>query len=545
VRSFLERYGLAVTDVPANGRYVAATGTVAEAEAAFATSLRTYRLAGHLLRAAAGTVTVPRELAGTVLAVSGLADRATLMRPRIAAAPPPDVFVNAPPCGEYYGEVLAKTVPRAYGRAQPYVPCGYLPAQLRAAYGVTRSIARGIDGSGVRVAVTGAYAAPTIEADADTYAVRHGVKPFGGGQFRQLLPAAGFQYGFDDATNGDLCGEQGWYGEETLDVEAVHTMAPGASLTYVASRSCDAPDFADALNAVVDGHLADIVTNSWGGIDESNGSPSLDLVYQQIFYQAALQGMGMYFSSGDSGDGASANNGTPTVEAPANSSLVTAVGGTSLALGRGNTRVFETGWSTGNSTLTHGAWTPPPPGDFLYGAGGGTSQVFAPPAYQRGIVPRSIAQRYSKDGGRAVPDISVDGDPNTGMRIGETQTFPDGSVRYSEFRIGGTSLASPLFAGIMAIADQVAGRPHGFANPALYALYGTKGLRDIQAVRGRAIVRNDYLNRVDASGGVKTSLRTFASTVGTILRTRKGYDDVTGVGTPNGEAFIAALARRR
>jgi subtilase family serine protease len=143
-----------------------------------------------------------------------------------------------------------------------------------------------------------------------------------------------------------------------------------------------------------------------------------------------------------------------------------------------------------------------------------------------------------------VPDISVDGDPNTGMLIGETQTFPDGAVQYAEFRIGGTSLASPLLAGIMAIADQIAGRPHGFANAALYALYGTKAVRDIQPVRHLAIVRNDYVNQVDASGGVKTSLRTFASTVDTILRTRRGYDDVTGIGAPNGEAFLAGLARR-
>ncbi len=316
------------------------------------------------------------------------------------------------------------------------------------------------------MAITDAYAAPTILQDANTYA---GPARAAGVRLGPAPPGAAdraFRYGFDDTVNGDLCGEQGWYGEETLDVEAVHAVAPGARITYVAARSCDNADFATTLNRVVDQHLADIVTNSWGGTNESNGPPAqLDAVYQQIFQQAAMQGIGFYFSSGDDGDGSDLNDGTPTVEAPANSPLVTAVGGTSLAVDRANHRRFETGWSTGRSVLDAGAWAPAPPGDFWYGGGGGTSQVFAEPAYQRGVVPASLAMRYSPHGGRVVPDVSAVGDPNTGMLVGETQTFPDGSVRYGEYRIGGTSLSSPIFAGIMAIADQAAGRAAWLRQP--------------------------------------------------------------------------------
>lgn len=83
------------------------------------------------------------------------------------------------------------------------------------------------------------------------------------------------------------------------------------------------------------------------------------------------------------------------------------------------------------------------------------SSLFAEPFYQRRAVPSALAQ-----GHRASPDIAMDGDPQTGMLIGETQTFPDGRVRYSEYRIGGTSLSSPLYAGIEALADQAAGHPH-------------------------------------------------------------------------------------
>jgi subtilase family serine protease len=134
------------------------------------------------------------------------------------------------------------------------------------------------------------------------------------------------------------------------------------------------------------------------------------------------------------------------------------------------------------------------------------------------------------------------GDPNSGMLEGQTQTFPDGTIQYGEYRIGGTSLSSPLFAGLMALADQAAGHPHGFANPALYALAGSGGFRDIvDPATTVAVVRVDYNNSVDASGGLTTSLRT-ANQTGT-LHTIPGYDDVTGLGTPIGATLIQLLSQ--
>jgi subtilase family serine protease len=126
------------------------------------------------------------------------------------------------------------------------------------------------------------------------------------------------------------------------------------------------------------------------------------------------------------------------------------------------------------------------------------------------------------------------------MLVGQTQTFPDGTVKYSEYRIGGTSLSSPLFAGIMALADQLAGHAHGFANPALYAAAGSSAYRDVTDPASTvAVVRVDYINGVDAADGTRITLRTMNQT-GT-LHTLTGYDDVTGVGSPNGLAFLAAL----
>jgi subtilase family serine protease len=255
-------------------------------------------------------------------------------------------------------------------------------------------------------------------------------------------------------------GPQGWYGEETLDVEAVHSMAPGANIVYVGAPN-NYQDLDSALNHVVDFQLASIVTNSYGFSTEA-----LPFGYlkpdNDTFIQAAATGIGVYFSSGDSGDQTGGVAGAaPTPDWPASSPWVTAVGGTTLAVGAANDYLFETGWLTGTSTLRSGTWSPTPPGSYLYGGGGGTSRLFAQPAYQAGVVPDSIARTYGGPAMRAVPDIAAPGDPNSGMLVGQTQTFPDGSVKSSEYRIGGTSLSSPLTAGMMAWCSRRPGTPSG------------------------------------------------------------------------------------
>ena len=133
----------------------------------------------------------------------------------------------------------------------------------------------------------------------------------------------------------------------------------------------------------------------------------------------------------------------------------------------------------------------------------------------------------------------MDGDPNTGMLIGETQAFPDGTY-YDQYRIGGTSLSSPLFAGFMAITDEYTGVRHGFINPALYANEaGTAGVDDVLHVNA-ADVRVDYANGVDATNGLIRSVRSFDYT-DLAIHTTPGYDNTTGLGTPNGLEFITRL----
>src|SRR5260370_10309212 len=116
--------------------------------------------------------------------------------------------------------------------------------------------------------------------------------------------------------------------------------------------------------------------------------------------------------------------------------------------------------------------------------------------------------------------------------IGETQTFPDGSVKYSEYRIGGTSLSSPIMAGIMALADQRAHKVHGFANPFFYSKATSGAFNDIVNPAARvAVVRTNFVNSVDAPAGRASRPRTMNENLS--LQTTPGYDDVTGLGTPN------------
>ncbi|MGW9120630.1 S53 family peptidase [Streptomyces sp. NPDC055663] len=520
VSQWLKSNGLTVTGT--NRHYVSATGEVAAAEKAFGTQLRNYRKGSRTYRAPASTASVPAALSDAVLAVSGL-DNAPHKSSHDEALPPPDgVFRNSGPFSTYYGSKTASSLPDAYGPKAPYAVKGYTGKQLRAAYGAGRWT-----GKGVTVAITDAYASPTIAKDAAEYAERNGDAPYRRGQLTQVLP--------DDYTRTEECGASGWYGEETLDVEAVHAVAPAADIVYVGGASCYDADLLDSLNKIVDNRLADIVSNSWGDI-EANETPDVAAAYDQVFKMGAVEGIGFYFSSGDDGDNV-ASTGTKQIDVPSNSAWVTSVGGTALAVGKNDTYQWETGWGTLKSSLSDDgkSWAGFP-GAYTSGAGGGTSSSVKQPFYQRGIVPDSLAQANGRQRMRTAPDIAAVADPNTGFLVGQTQTMPDGSLGYDEYRIGGTSLAAPVIAGIQALAQQARhGLPIGFANPSIYARYGSKAYHDVTdhplgPNRDLAVVRVDYANGVDAADGLLTSVRSLGKDAS--LKAVGGYDDVTGVGTP-------------
>ena len=529
VQSWLKSQGFSVEYTPMNNHYVSAEGTVAQAQSAFGSSFGIYSVGGLSLRSPSTYVTIPNSLANIVTAVIGLDDSVQFvhMDNTVGDAPPPPAFVSAHPCSSYWGQLQAVGFTDPYGPGTlPFAPCGYTPQQIKGAYGIS-----GYDGSGQTVAIIDAYAAPTIVQDTNQWSTNRGLPTLTANQLVQVVAPGTYNH----PERGLFQDPQGWYGEETLDVEAVHGMAPAATIVFVGAPN-NFQDLDAALNHVVDRHLASIVTNSYGFNTEILPAGYIK-PQEDTILQGVIEGIGIYFSSGDNSD-ESLVQGYATTDWPASSPFVTAVGGTSLAVGPSNNYLFETAWGTTTSSWTGTTWSPTPPGSWLYGSGGGVSRVFAEPSYQVGIVPSSVFQAQGRTG-RAVPDISAVGDPNTGYLIGETQTFPNGTVAYSEYRIGGTSLSSPLVAGIMALADQAAGHTHGFANPLFYSLAGSAAFTDIVSPSSTvAVVRANYRNSIDASAGVVYRLRTMNQTLS--LASTPGYDDVTGLGTPT-SSFLSAL----
>ncbi|HEY7596613.1 MAG TPA: S53 family peptidase [Actinophytocola sp.] len=552
VRQWLSGEGFRIGDVPANRAYITASGTADQVQQAFGVELGQYKVGGKTLRAADKNLSIPSNLAGDVFGVSGVDQSTAMVRPnhetgtsgkpapaatahskaKPGDVPPGPGFRNAGPCSAYYGEKTDTTDPAFDGKQRPYAPCGYKPDQLRSAYGIDGTVQSGVDGRGTTVAILDAFGSPTIVNDATTYAKRNDPRhPLRQAQFSQkVYPPT------PELEPPDQCDAAGWYGEETLDVEAVHAMAPGANIYFVGASDCLDSSIDVALNDIVANRSADMVSNSYGDAGEDIPAEEVQ-AFTQIATQAALEGIGLYFSSGDSGDEA-ANLGQPSPDFSASSPWVTAVGGTSMAVDATGKRQFETGWETGKSTLTDGGYPEPA---FNGGAGGGTSRLFREPFYQKGIVPDALARQNQTGGnrGRVVPDVSALADPNTGFLIGQTQTFSDG-VYYDQFRIGGTSLACPLMAGIVAVADDLDDVHHGFINPVIYQITSHTGsINDVKHVDA-AVERVDFANSENADDGLIVSARTL-DYGGLTIHTKRGYDNVTGVGSPGGRSFLRLL----
>jgi subtilase family serine protease len=384
VKTWLTAAGLRVTGVGSGRRYVAFGGDAAAAGKAFGVTLRLYRHKGEQAIAPAGDLSVPKRLSGKVLGIVGLESPGNIVEPATAgikrnegAAPPPEGFRNARPCSLSYGQLTARykanfktQLPKFKGSYRPYAVCGYVPRQFRGAYGIKGS---GLTGKGVTVAVTDAYAAPTIVKDANKYATRHGDPAFKSGQLQQTK--------LGSFRRQKACDPSGWYGEETLDIEAVHGMALASKVRYYASRSCFDDDFLDTLARVVDDNKASIVTNSWSDLDSNESSGNIR-AYQSIFKQGAVQGIGFFFSSGDDGDEVAAS-GKRQTDYPASDPYVTAVGGTSLAVGRSNNYLWEISRSQATRGSLRASTTVPEAGLARCSTDRPTSGASSPPALRR------------------------------------------------------------------------------------------------------------------------------------------------------------------
>jgi subtilase family serine protease len=577
-RAWLRSQGFKVGAVSRDRITVSASGTASQVERAFGTGLANYRVHGHILRLATKSMSIPASLVRSVTGVMGInqsvatPDAASAPASRVSTKnpfpPAPAAFITAKPCGAYYNQKITTVTPpygHGYPAKVPYNVCGYKPGQFRSAY----HLGSANTGKGNTVAIIDAYGSATIASDATTYFAKNDPgNPFSNASFSQLN-ATPFN-------NESLCDASSWLVEQAIDVEAVHSTAPHAHVLYVGAKNCLGGLFTAEQN-VIDGHLAQVVTNSWG--DDAGDlldDQATKTAYDNLFLLAAGTGMTIQFSSGDNGDNFDLF-GFSSSDFPTESPYVTSVGGTSLQVGSKGQQIGQVGWATGRAwkctanavgafpgctSSKVNTWLP----TSYDGSGGGfTSYNFTQPWYQAPVVPSSLATRNAVLTGstpmRVNPDISMDADPSTGFLIGLHQTFPNGKATYSQTRYGGTSLASPLLAGVIADADQAAadagGSAVGFINPAVYRLVPKTGaITDILPGGKQGQIRVDHAFTYLGQGakGFVESFRelTYEGPIvycdGTgncavrpnTLSTAKAYDSMTGVGAP-GPHFVADL----
>jgi subtilase family serine protease len=434
-------------------------------------------------------------LAGVVVAAGSLAflPARTAIAPGAVPARPAPVPFAIP-----IGSILTAAPPTIAECEVLYgVPC-YGPPQLQAAYDMAPLYKAGDKGKGKTIVLVDAFGSPTITSD-----------------------LAGFDTGFNlpappsfkiiTPEGKPTSGNQSWAEETTLDVEWAHAMAPQANILLVETPTNETigtagfPQIVKAEEYVIDHKLGDVISQSFGAAEQTfpNATSIMDL--RGAYTLAAKNNVTVLASSGDQGATSASNAaGTtfftkPVVNWPASDPLVTGVGGTQLHLNQAGQRTApDNVW---NDTALLGQ---PAAG------GGGVSSVFSRPSFQSSVA--SVVGTH-----RGVPDVAL-----SAAVDGAAIIYFSGSYAI----VGGTSWASPTFAGIVAIADEVAGHDLGDLNPALYTLgSGSPGLPDITAGNNTVSF---------AQGGKSYTVHGYTAV--------KGYDLASGLGTVNGAKLVAALA---
>jgi subtilase family serine protease len=504
VASWLQSEGLHVTDQ--NPYSVSATGPSGSIAKGFATTLAS-AAAGQVTNTT--TMSMPADLAGQVVTVSVTGTRSVPEKPKLARV---SRETTGPQCSQYYGQLKATGLPPAYGQQLTWAPCGYTPNQLRQALFAKQS---GLTGQGVTVAIISGDNDSTAFADANVQAAQDGFAPLPASQFVAYVEKNS-AYGVGDV-------------ESAIDVEAVHATAPGATIAYVAGGKGETDDpTLNALEQIVSQHLADVVTDSWGLSEDFTGA--IESAFTNALQRAGIEGITVNTASGDVGSNPPLN-----YLFPASEPWLTTVGGTSLAIGANSQYLWQTSWEDGKAKLHDGQWVPNLPGKFDGGSTGGVSTLFQEPYYQQGIASGNVVDGTPME---VYPDVSDLADPYTGYSVAYSLSRKKGVVFETW---GGTSLASPLFAGTE--ADVIQARHHaplGYANPMLYGFYGSQAFNDVtDTPQGAGVTEAVAFPSLD---GKKTLLGTLGQAQLTGLSAGPGFDDVTGMGSPSAQ-FYSLLAK--
>ncbi len=575
VSDFLKAHNLTVTSTDRYNHFVVAKGRVSDIQSAFQTKIHRFSQNGKVFRATTTNAKIAGPAGSLVATVQGLAS--LQYDPHLMLATDPDtgkafggVPLKAGPGGDglvfsancfrgsqtmhfttgggnpqasYHGSRFGADITNPPPNA---APCGYDSAEIQTSYGLNDLYRKGWDGTGQTVVIVDAFGSDSIANDANIFSSINGLPALTSSNFQIFFPSG--------ATScSGVCGT--WNVETTLDVEWAHSVAPGANIALVLAKDNSFTNLDTSVLFSIETGLGSVVSNSYG-VEElllAEFLPSELIVQNTLNQLGAALGISVNFSTGDNGD-FSVKDGFTTVSMPASSPFATAVGGTSLFLNKDHTIKFQTGWGTNITRIANATPNPPtvPPINFgfQFGAGGGASGVWAKPSYQNAL-PGSA---------RLVPDIAYDADPFTGTEIIITPDGIPGDPAFIEV-VGGTSLACPMFSGLWAIANQAAGGLLGQAAPYVYNM-PAGAVSDILQLNGPAnvtgIIKNppnpllkETATALAAPLGNSTSfvsalynspastrwdVITFGTDTG--LTTGPGWDNVTGVGTPNGLKFI-------
>ena len=428
----------------------------------------------------------------------------------------------------------------------------YQAFQLQRAYNLAPLFAKGIEGQGQTIVIVDAFGSPSIASDLKTFDSQMGLP--NPPSFKVITPAGPITTNAKNCTTTysptgpDLCSDYyGWTDETSLDVEWSHVMAPKANILLVETPMTETegitgfPQIVEAENYVVNHHLGDVITQSFGANESTFTSAGQIYSLRSAYVNAAQHGVTVLAASGDQGstdDICSPTSGCPNpndviccqstraVDWPSSDPLVTGVGGTQLTLNANGVRTAaDQVWDDLSSTV--GVTGPV----YTWGSsGGGRSAVFSRPQFQNrvaGVV----------GGSRGTPDIAMSAAVNGAVDFYDTT---DPSVAGWGI-VGGTSEASPLFSGIVALADQVAGHKLGDLNPALYAM-AKQGARSgiVPISKGT----NSYTFCLAADVGSNDSCASSADLVNVPGSHANGsYNNATGWGTVNAALFVPTLAR--
>jgi subtilase family serine protease len=426
----------------------------------------------------------------------------------------------------------------------------YEPFQLQRAYDLSPLFAKGIEGQGETIVVVDAFGSPSIASDLKTFDAKLGLP--NPPSFKVITPEGPITTNPKNCTstyrpNGpDECSDyDGWTSETSLDVEWSHVMAPKANILLVETPMTETegiygfPQIVAAENYVIDHHLGDVITQSFGATEQTFTSPGQIYSLRSAYINAARHGVTVLASSGDNGstddlcdpssgcadpDDVVCCEATPVTSWPTSDPLVTSVGGTELQLNAEGVRTApDSVWDDLSSTCGV-----PGPVYTCGAGGGGLSTVFSRPGFQDGVA--GIV-----GDSRGTPDISMSAAVNGSVDVYDS-TAGGWSI------IAGTSEASPLFSGIVALADQVAGHRLGDLNPALYAM-GQSGapVGIVPISHGSNSFTFCKAADINSSTGACAKSSDLVAVPG--FSANGSYNDATGWGTVDAAVFVPALAR--